>query len=215
MAHYDPESDTLIPRLVDETNSNTKTTQQQYFNDILSVQRAFVASLRVVRWLPDTIDPDKPPRNYTDSMSRPDNQTIRNGQNHTRRNSKDSRTAEFLLRSGHPKELRSLGSPRVLMIKSIMVLWINERSACAFLGIINQKTASMLLIYIILFWKLQKLDNWQQSQQNMVARYWRLTVWHKARISVRRYGRRQGMYSTAWLVARAYSWRSCSLTSFS
>ncbi len=73
-AHYDPESDTMILRLVDETDIYTKTTQQQYFNDILNVQRAFVASLRVVQELPDMIDPDKPPRNYKDAMSRLDNQ---------------------------------------------------------------------------------------------------------------------------------------------
>jgi hypothetical protein len=72
--HYDPENDTLILLLVDETDTYTKTTQQQYFNDVLSVQRAFVASLRVVQGLPDTGDPDKPPRNYKDAMSRPDNQ---------------------------------------------------------------------------------------------------------------------------------------------
>ncbi len=138
--------------------------------------------------------------------------TIRNGQKHTRRNSKDSRTEEFLRRSGHPKELRSLEPTRVSIIKSIMVYWINKRSACVLLGIINRKTASMLLIYILSFWKLPKLgsDYWQQSQQNMVARYWRLT---QASISVRKYGRRQGISSTAWLVAKAYSWRSCSLTS--
>ncbi len=53
----------------------TKTTQQQqYFNDILSIQRAFVASLCVVQGLPNTIDPDKPARNYKDAMSSPDNQ---------------------------------------------------------------------------------------------------------------------------------------------
>ena len=73
-AHYDPESDTLIWCLVYETNMYTKTTHQQHFNGVLSVQRAFVASLCVVKGLPDTIDPDKPPRNYKDAMSRPDNQ---------------------------------------------------------------------------------------------------------------------------------------------
>ena len=64
----------LILRLVDQTDTYTKTTQQQYFRDVLSVQQAFVASLRVVQGLPDNIDPDKPPKNYKDAMSRPDNQ---------------------------------------------------------------------------------------------------------------------------------------------
>jgi hypothetical protein len=72
--HYDPERDTFILRLVDETDTFTKTTQHQYCNDVISVQRAFVASLRVVQGLPDTIDPGKPPRNYKDAMNSPDNQ---------------------------------------------------------------------------------------------------------------------------------------------
>ena len=54
-AHYDPTSDILILCLVDETDTNTKTTQQQYFRDILGAQRAFVASLSVVKGLQDTI----------------------------------------------------------------------------------------------------------------------------------------------------------------
>jgi hypothetical protein len=66
-AHYDPTSDILILRL-------TTTTQIQYFKDILSVQRAFIASVRVIQGLPDTTDPDKPPKNYKAAMSRPDNQ---------------------------------------------------------------------------------------------------------------------------------------------
>jgi hypothetical protein len=67
----------LILGLVDETDTYTKATQQQYFNDVLSVQRALasvVASLHVEQGLLDTIDPDKPPKNYKDAMSRHDNQ---------------------------------------------------------------------------------------------------------------------------------------------
>jgi hypothetical protein len=64
----------LILCLVDKTDTYTKTTQQKYFRDVLSIQQAFVASLRVVQGLPDTVDPDKPPKNYKDAMSRPDNQ---------------------------------------------------------------------------------------------------------------------------------------------
>ncbi len=59
---------------MNETERYAKTTQQQYFRDVLSAQLAFVASLRVVQGLPDTIDSDKPPKNYKDAMSRPDNQ---------------------------------------------------------------------------------------------------------------------------------------------
>ena len=73
-AHYAPKSDVLILCLVDQTDTYTKTTQQQYFRDVLSVQQAFFSSLRVVQGLPDNIDPDKPPKNYKDAMSRPDNQ---------------------------------------------------------------------------------------------------------------------------------------------
>jgi hypothetical protein len=73
-AHFDPKSDVSILRLVDKTDTYTKTTQQEYFRDVLSVQQAFVASLRVVQGLPDSIDPDKPLKKYKDAMSRPDNQ---------------------------------------------------------------------------------------------------------------------------------------------
>ncbi len=73
-AHFDPASYTLILCLVDETDTYTETIQQEYFNNVLSVRRAFVASLRLVQGFPDTIDPDKSPRNYKDAMSSPDNQ---------------------------------------------------------------------------------------------------------------------------------------------
>jgi hypothetical protein len=71
--HYDRQSDTLILRLTTEQNTYAKTTQMQYFTDILSVQTAFVASLvRTVEGLPPGIDPDRPPKNYKEAMARPD-----------------------------------------------------------------------------------------------------------------------------------------------
>ncbi len=73
-AHYDPTSDTLILHLLDEPDTYTKTTQSKYFRDIIGAQRAFVESLRVLQGLPGTIYPDKPPKNYKEAMSRPDNQ---------------------------------------------------------------------------------------------------------------------------------------------
>ncbi len=74
MAHYDQQSDVLILCLVDKTDKYTKITRQQYFRNSLSVQQAFVAFLHVIQGLPDNIDPDKPPENYKDAMSQPDNQ---------------------------------------------------------------------------------------------------------------------------------------------
>ena len=116
-----------------------------------------------------------------------------------------------------PKGAKILGTtrlrPAVSILKSIMVYWINERCACVFLGIINQKTASMLLIYILPFWKLPKLDYWQQLQQNIFCPLLK-TDTKQAFL----YGD-MGDYkvcirlSESWLVAKAYSWRSCSLTS--
>jgi hypothetical protein len=72
-AHNDPTSDTLILCLVDEPDTYTKTTQSQYFKDILSAQREFVASRSVIQGLPDTIDPEKLSKNYKAAMSQPDN----------------------------------------------------------------------------------------------------------------------------------------------
>ncbi len=74
MAHYDQISDTMILCLVDDPDTYTKTTQSQYFRELLGAHRAFVASLRVIQGLPDTINPYKPPKNYKEAMSRPDNQ---------------------------------------------------------------------------------------------------------------------------------------------
>jgi hypothetical protein len=110
----------MIPRVVDDTDTYTKTTQQQMFY-VLRVQRAFVASLRVIQGLPlaDTVDPDKPLRNYKDAMSP---LTIRNGTKHTKKNPNDSRTEGFSVRL--PKGAKTLGLPRVSIIKSIMVYWI-------------------------------------------------------------------------------------------
>ena len=73
-AHYDQPSDILILRLTKEKDTYTKVTQLQYFKDLLSVQVAFVANLRTVHGLPDDIDPDRPPKNFKDAMSRPDSQ---------------------------------------------------------------------------------------------------------------------------------------------
>jgi hypothetical protein len=73
--HYDTVSDVLVLRLKGQANTFTKVTQMQYFQDILQTQTACVASLRVVKGLPDGIDPDRPirpPKNYKDAMSRPD-----------------------------------------------------------------------------------------------------------------------------------------------
>ncbi len=100
---------------------------------------------------------------------------IKNGQRCTWMNTWDSRNDRFSQQSLCPREQKSWGRQRVSITKSIMVCWTNEKSACAFEGIRKEKKALILLIYIRLFWKLQKLDYRLQSLQNMVARYWRLT----------------------------------------
>jgi hypothetical protein len=73
-------NDTVILRLtnLNEQDTYTKTTQLQFFRDILSVQTAFVASLvRNVEGLPPGIDPlakipNRPPKNFKEAMARPD-----------------------------------------------------------------------------------------------------------------------------------------------
>ena len=63
----------MILCVTNEQNTYAKTTQMQYFKDILRVQTAFVASLvRTVQGLPPGIDPDRPPKNYKEAMARPD-----------------------------------------------------------------------------------------------------------------------------------------------
>ena len=71
--HYDSASDDLILRLTTEPNTYTKTTQMQYYRNILDFQTAYVASLvRTVQGLPSGIDPDCPPKNFKEAMARPD-----------------------------------------------------------------------------------------------------------------------------------------------
>ncbi len=59
----------MILRLVNETETYTETTQLQRFQDLLALQTAFLASIRVVQGIPDNINPDKPPTSYKDAMS--------------------------------------------------------------------------------------------------------------------------------------------------
>ena len=70
--HYDTQSDVLILRLTNAENTYAKTTHIQYLKDILDRQTAFVASLSTTKGLPDYIDPNRPPKNYKDAMTRPD-----------------------------------------------------------------------------------------------------------------------------------------------
>jgi hypothetical protein len=71
--HYDSASDVLILRLTTEPNTYIKTTQLQYYRNILDFQTAYVASLvRSVQGLPDGIDPDRPRKNFKEAMARPD-----------------------------------------------------------------------------------------------------------------------------------------------
>ncbi len=153
-AHYDPASDTQILRLIDETDTYTKTTQQQYFNDVLSVQRAFIASVRVVQGLPDTIDPDS---NYKDAMSRPDNQ---DGAQAYQKEFQGFKDRGVFATVRPPKGAKILWTTTRLDYKiDNGVLPVDKRkvSMCVlgnhqsgeFLGIINRKTGSVLLIYIL------------------------------------------------------------------
>jgi len=71
--HYYSTNDNLILPLTTEENTYTKTTQLQYYRDILDFQTAYVASIgRTVQGLPAGIDPDRPPKNFKEAMARPD-----------------------------------------------------------------------------------------------------------------------------------------------
>ncbi len=138
-------------------------------------------------------------------MSQPDNQEWTKAYMDEYLDSRNDMLSQQSLCSREPK---SWGRQRVSITKSIMVCWSNEGSACVYEGISRWKKASVLLIYIRLFWKLQKLDILVAIAAELVALYWRLTC--GKHFSVLWHGRWQGVYSTARLVARACTWRSCS-----
>ena len=74
VVHHDSASDVVILRLVNETDTYTKTTQYQRFEDLLARQVAFIASIRSIQGISDDIDTNKPPTSYKDAMSRSDAQ---------------------------------------------------------------------------------------------------------------------------------------------
>jgi hypothetical protein len=120
-AHNDPKSDALILRLVDKTDTYTKTTQQQYFRDVLSVQQAFVASLRVVQGLPDTIESLTQTNLPRITKMQRAGLITRNGQRHIWMKTWDSRSVRFSQQFHHQRGQKSWVGLRVSTTRSTMV----------------------------------------------------------------------------------------------
>jgi hypothetical protein len=81
--HYDSASDMMVMRVNTEANTYTRVTQHQWLMDkldlskaVLEEQQANLAGIshRTLKGLPTSIDPDRPPKNYKDAMSRDDKQ---------------------------------------------------------------------------------------------------------------------------------------------
>ena len=81
--HYDSTSDVMVMRVNTCADTFTRVTQAQWLIDKLALtaavaeeQQAFFAgaSHRTLKGLPPSIDPDRPPKNYNDAMSRADKQ---------------------------------------------------------------------------------------------------------------------------------------------
>jgi hypothetical protein len=81
--HFDPASDLMVMRVNTETNSFTRVTQLKWIQDKLALantvieeQTAYFAGIshRTLKGLPQSVDPDRPPKNYKDAMSREDKQ---------------------------------------------------------------------------------------------------------------------------------------------
>ena len=81
--HFDPASDLMVMRVNTETNSFTRVTQLKWIQDKLALantvieeQTAYFAGIshRTLKGLPKSVDPDRPPKNYKDAMSREDKQ---------------------------------------------------------------------------------------------------------------------------------------------
>ena len=76
--HFDPASDLMVMRVNTETNSFTRVTQNKWIQDKLALantvieeQSAYIAGIshRTLKGLPQSVDPDRPPKNYKDAMS--------------------------------------------------------------------------------------------------------------------------------------------------
>ena len=81
--HFDPASDLMVMRVNTETNSFTRVNQLKWLQDKLALsnavideQTAYIAGIshRTLKGLPQSVDPDRPPKNYKDAMSREDKQ---------------------------------------------------------------------------------------------------------------------------------------------
>ena len=81
--HYDSTSDVMVMRVNTEANTYTRVTQRQWLMDKLDLEKARVEEIqahfagvshRALKALPPSIDPDRPPKNYKDVMSREDKQ---------------------------------------------------------------------------------------------------------------------------------------------
>ena len=81
--HYDSASDVMVMRVNTEANTYTQVTQRQWLMDKLDLEKERIeeveahfagVSHRTLKGLPPSIDPDRPPKNYKDAMSREDKQ---------------------------------------------------------------------------------------------------------------------------------------------
>ena len=81
--HYDSTSDVMVMRVNTENNSYTRVTQKQWLMDKLDLTKAIFeeqqanfagVTHRTLKGLPPSINPDRPPKNYKDAMSREDRQ---------------------------------------------------------------------------------------------------------------------------------------------
>ena len=79
--HFDPASDLMVMRVNTETNSFTRVTQLKWIQDKLALantvieeQTAYIAGIshRTLKGLPQSVDPDRQPKNYKDTMYKQD-----------------------------------------------------------------------------------------------------------------------------------------------
>ena len=81
--HYDPTSDVMVLRIETEKDTYTRVTQKQWLMDKLDLTKAVFeeqqanfagTTHRTLKGLHPSINPDRPPKNYKDAMSRDDKQ---------------------------------------------------------------------------------------------------------------------------------------------
>ena len=168
----------MVMRVNTEVNTFTRITQIQWLQDKLALSKAVLdeqvtylaeISHRTLKGLTQSINPDRPPKNYKDASSREDKQEWAEAY--------DKEYRGFMERDAfkvvHPeKGIKIHDTLTRLEYKEDNRVFIKRKVCLCARGISKWKVKVFVhQIYMLLLSRRQKQDSWQQSQRNTVARY--------------------------------------------